>query len=94
MPKYKILYHMAIEFNGHTIYRIEANRNFADVKAGDLGGYIESENLSDEGDCWIYNDAIVCDSAKVKDNAKVYGNARVVDGALISERASIWTRFD
>ena len=54
MPKYKILYHTAIEFNGHTIYRIEANRNFADVKAGDLGGYIEStENLSDEGDCWI-----------------------------------------
>ena len=38
MPKYKILYHTAIEFNGHTIYRIEANRNFADVKAGDLGG--------------------------------------------------------
>ena len=79
MPKYKILYHTAIEFNGHTIYRIEANRNFADVKAGDLGGYIEStENLSDEGDCWIYNDAIVCDSAKVKDNANNISSATYV----------------
>lgn len=90
MPKYKILYHTAIEFNGHTIYRIEANRNFADVKAGDLGGYIEStENLSDEGDCWIYNDAIVCDSAKVKDNAKVCGNSVITKKATISGEAVV-----
>ena len=92
MPKYKILYHTAIEFNGHTIYRIEANRNFADVKAGDLGGYIESaENLSDEGDCWIYNDAIVCDSAKVKDNAKVYDKAKIMDFSRVEKDAKKFT---
>lgn len=33
--------------DGGTIYRIRALKDFGDVKAGDLGGYIEKEeNLS------------------------------------------------
>lgn len=37
-----------------TLYQIRALKDFGDVKAGDLGGYIEQEsNLSQDGDCWI-----------------------------------------
>ena len=44
---------------GITLYRIKALRDLWNVKAGDLGGWVESElNLSHEGNCWIYNDAI------------------------------------
>ncbi|WP_245410093.1 hypothetical protein [Bartonella tribocorum] len=48
-----------IEFDGYlTLYRIRALKDFRDIKAGDLGGFVEYENnLSHENDCWIYNDA-------------------------------------
>lgn len=49
--------------------RIIALRDFADVKAGELGGWVESEtNLSHDGD------ARVSDNARVSGNAQVYGN--------------------
>ena len=55
---------------GHTLYRIEALKDFSDVKKGDKGGFVESEdNLSQDGDCWVYG------TAKVYGNAKVHGNA-------------------
>ena len=35
---------------GRTLYRIEALKDFGDVKEGDKGGYVESEdNLSQNG---------------------------------------------
>lgn len=55
-----------------TLYRIEAICDFGDVKKGDKGGFIESEkNLSQNGDCWVYNGAIVSGDVTIKDNAKV-----------------------
>ncbi len=51
---------------GITLSRIKALRGFRNVKAGDLGGWVESElNLSHEGNCWIYNDAIVCNISRI-----------------------------
>ena len=45
--KYRLLKNDTITVDGKTLYRIEALRDFADVKKGDKGGYIESEdNLS------------------------------------------------
>ena len=44
--------------NGKTLYRIEALKSFNDgwVKKGEKGGYIEKEdNLSQDGDCWVYD---------------------------------------
>ena len=39
-----------IVFNCVTLHRIKALKNFSDVKAGDLGGWIEKEdNLSQIG---------------------------------------------
>lgn len=45
---------------GRTLHRIRAVRDFGDVKAGDLGGWIEKEsNLSHDGDAWVYGNAWV-----------------------------------
>ena len=63
--KYKLT-DETININGITLYRIEALKDFSNVKKGDKGGFVESENnLSHDGNCWIYDDAIVYDDATV-----------------------------
>lgn len=48
----------SIIFHGIKLFRIKALIDFSDVKAGDLGGYIEKEeNLSHCSNCWVYGDA-------------------------------------
>lgn len=77
--------------DGNAIYRIRALKDFGDVKAGDLGGYIEKEeNLSQEGNCWVYDNAKVFDNVQVFDNAKIYGEVRVFDNAKVYENAEIF----
>ena len=66
------------------LYRIKALKDFNDVKKGDIGGYIQSENnLSQLDDCWIYDNAKVYDNAIVRDNVQVCGKAIVCDNARI-----------
>jgi len=86
-----------IELNGKTLFRIQALKNFGNVKAGDLGGYIESEkNLSQENNCWVsdnarvYGDAWVFDDAQVSDNAQVFNNALVFSKAQVSDNAWVF----
>lgn len=76
---------------GHTLFRIQAVKDFSDVKAGDLGGWIEKEeNLSHEGLCWVYDDAQVFGNARVYDNAWVYGDAHVFGNALAFDNAQVY----
>ena len=76
--KYTILKNKSIEHEGRTLYRIQALKDFGNVKAGDLGGWVEKEsNLSQEGLCWIYDEGKVFGNAKVFENAWVYDNAQV-----------------
>lgn len=91
MKKYEILYDQSIEVDRRKLYRIRALRDFGDVKAGDIGGYIEKEsNLSQYGYAWVYGDAWVSGSAwvygdaRVSDNARVSGNAQVSGDARVS----------
>lgn len=66
-----------------SLFRIRALRNFADVKKGDLGGLVENErNLSQFGDCWVY------DGGTVQGDAKVYGNAKIKE-AIVSGTALV-----
>ncbi|CDO48672.1 phage related protein [Bartonella tribocorum] len=88
---------------GLILYRIRALRDFGDVKAGDLGGYIENEsNLSHKGNCWVYDKARVFQNARVSGNAKVksffvdvcgnariYGNA-IFEGMLLKDNAKLY----
>ena len=72
------------------LYRIKALKDFGNVKKSDIGGYVESENnLSQLGDCWIYDNAVVVGNAKVCDNAEVSGNARIWGNAEVSGDAII-----
>ena len=85
------------------LYQIEALKDFGNVKAGDLGGYIESEkNLSQYDNAWVYGDAevygdaqvfgnaCVFDNARVYNDARVYGNAQVFDNARVYGNACVF----
>ena len=90
MKKYKILKDMTIEYKGRTLYRIRALKDFSNVKKGDLGGYVESyNNLSQEGNCWIYDDAKVYENAKVYDNVRIYNNAEIFGNAQVFSNAKV-----
>ena len=79
-----------IETKGHTLHRIEALKDFSDVKKGDLGGWIEKEeNLSQEGNCWVYNEAWALEDAIIKDDAKVYNNSLIYGHAIVKRNAKI-----
>lgn len=70
--KYELVTTDTIDVSGVTLYRIRALIDFDIVKAGELGGYIQSEsNLAQQGNAWV------SDNAWVYDNAQVFGNARV-----------------
>ena len=80
-----------INIGNRILYQIEALKDFGDVKAGDLGGYIESkENLSQYDNAWVYGDAQVLGNAQVFDNARVYGNACVFDNARVYGNACVF----
>lgn len=83
--KYKLVKRKSIVTgNGTILYRIKALKDFGNVKKGEIGGFVKSENnLSQEGNCWIH------DEAKVLDNAIVLGNAQVSGYATVSDRACI-----
>ena len=71
--------------------RIIALKDFSDVKVGDKGGLIEKEeNLSQEGNCWVYEDAKVYGDAHVSGNAVVYDNAKVYGKAEIFRDARVY----
>ena len=96
MKKYKLT-DETIQVGGHTLHRIEALKDFSDIKNGDKGGFIESEeNLSHDGDCWVYDTAKVWEGARVFDNAEVYcdvsvyGNASIYEDAIIYSRAEVY----
>lgn len=94
--KYKILQDETIRHEGRTLYRIQAVKDFNDVKSGDRGGWIQKEkNLSQDGLCWLYNDAKAYDDAKVeknatlRDNVQAFGNACICGNVKCSENVII-----
>lgn len=91
MKKYELTNEIKNLPGGVVLYRIRALKDFAGVKAGDLGGFIQKEsNLAQDGYAWVdgdacvYGDAKVCSNAWVYGNAKVYGNAWVQGDAVVS----------
>ena len=73
-----------IEVCGRVLHRIKALRNFGFVQAGELGGFIEKEdNLSHEGNAWVFGNAKVYGNARIRENAQVYGNAYINQGGLL-----------
>lgn len=94
MPRYEITTENR-EVNTKRFYRIRALKDFRiknciEIKNGDLGGWIEKEeNLHQNGNCWVGDNAIVKDDAIVKDNAIVKENARISISAIIEGDAIV-----
>lgn len=91
-------------FGKKTLHRIRALRDIQgdieqgipDVKAGELGGWIEEEkNLSHEGKAWVadeakvFNDSFVMDNARVEGNAIVHYDSKVKKNAKVFENARV-----
>lgn len=88
--KYELAPEHSIIFEGRPLCRIRATKDFTNIKKGDLGGFVAStDNLSQDGNCWIYNDAKVMDDARVFDDATVTDNAIVKDFAQVNSKATV-----
>ena len=84
------------EVDGVTVRQIIATRDIPslNVKAGDVGGYIQSRhNLL--GGSWAKGDAVVMENATLDQgtfadvNARVKGNSRVLGNSVITEGAEV-----
>ena len=87
MKKYELT-----DIRSGNLRRIRALRDIPRyrVKAGDLGGWIESEeNLSQFDDCWIGEDAQAEGHALIDGNAWVGGTATVCENAFICDNARV-----
>jgi len=85
----------------HTLYRIRAKKDFTrvlgpditmEVRAGDLGGFIEEErnlDFSEGSKAWVADSAQVCEKARVRDNAVVRGHVIASGNAEISGNADV-----
>ena len=101
MEKYEFVEEKSLHFNNTfiIIHRIKALRDIPrfNVKAGDLGGWIQYEsNLSQEGDAWVaheaivYEGALVAENAFVRDNAKIYGEAVISGDAIVGRNVKVF----
>ena len=102
--KYELVKDDSIIIGSSWLYRIRAlkhiqisaNLYMANIKPGDLGGYVESEdNLSHEGTCWVnddakvYGKAFVYENACITGNASVFGHAKVYGNAIVTDSVRI-----
>nr|DAY62881.1 MAG TPA: Putative transferase, nesg, ydcK, Structural Genomics.38A [Caudoviricetes sp.] len=78
MKKFELTSEFITNIFGTKLFRIKALIEFGNVKAGELGGFVEKEeNLSQDGNAWVY------DNARVYGDACVYGDARVCGDACV-----------
>lgn len=102
IPKYKIVQEIFHPIY-RELYRVQALRDFGNVKRGDIGGWIRDERcLAHDGLCWAGGNTIIADHAFVSENAviddnvimdeesHVFGNARVTENVYMTERCFVY----
>lgn len=80
------------EYYGKTVRRIRAIRDIPryDIKAGQLGGWLEREhNLDTNDDSWVGGESVVLDSSKVYGDSLVDGNSTIAEQSWVSERSTV-----
>ena len=85
--RFKVDYAQRTEKNGLFVYPIIALVDFADVKEGDLGGFVQGSHNLDGGlssSAWVYPGAVVSGGARVEDHAVVYGGAVVIGNSVLA----------
>lgn len=93
MKKYELTDETMI-VDGVIYHRIRACKDFDvqgyHVKAGDLGGYVESErNINQNGNAWVGGNAVIGGHAVIRGNAWVGDNAWIGGHAVIGGNAVI-----
>lgn len=91
--KYELTDEWRKGFDGEKVFRIIAMRDIPvhDVTKGDMGGFVSGYgNLSQTGDSWVADEAIVEGEAYVCGDAWVAGKARVHGKSRIEERAYVY----
>ncbi|WMY72317.1 YdcK family protein [Buttiauxella selenatireducens] len=73
------------------LWQVMALCDFGDVKAGQLGGWIENEdNLSQHGHCWIYSsECVVYGGSSVADDAQIHGSSTLCHQAHVSGKSFV-----
>ena len=88
MEKHFKLTEETIEWQGHTLHRIQATRNCYWTNAGEKGGFVESEdNLRNEA--WVADNAKVWGSAYLYDRSLACDNAQVFDKCTLMDMARV-----
>lgn len=95
------------DWKARRFYQLVALRDIPlhNVKAGDLGGYVTDDQiLSQEGNCWIGEEAQVIDEVRVFGDAYIGGKSLVYnffgydlfikDNAILRENAVVWIYRD
>ena len=91
MKKYELILDDSIEVLDYKLFRIRALTSFGSVKAGDMGGYIQSEkNLSHYGNAWVFGNARVFGNAGVFGNVWVFNNAEVFGNDGVADKAQVY----
>ena len=77
-----------IEWQGHTLHRIEATRDSYWAKASQKGGFVESEdNLMDES--WVADEANVWGGARLWRYSAAYGSTQVFDKCILMDVSQV-----
>lgn len=97
MEKHFKLTEETIQWQGHTLHRIETTRDSYWAKAGELGGFVESErNL--RGEAWVADEAKVWGGAYLlgrslaRDNAQVFDKCTLMDMVRVEGNSRIYGR--
>ena len=88
MEKHFKLTEETIEWQGHTLHRIEATIDSCWANAGELGGFVENEhNL--RGEAWVADEAKVWGSAYLLDRSLACDNAQVFDKCILMDMSQV-----
>ena len=91
--KYELVENSFPGGSSNLLYRIRALRDFADVKAGDFGGFVNGpDNLSQYDNCWVYDEAILYENSRVTGNAQVRNDAVMTEHSFLTDFAKLINR--
>jgi len=74
-------------------YQIRALKDIESmgIRKGDLGGYVnDKDNLSQEGNCWIFNDSRMFNNSRMYDNSKMHNNSMMFNNSEMHDNSEMY----
>ena len=95
MDKYALIYTDYCVFHQESgdvkLYRIRALKDFGNIKAGRIGGYVESTaNLSQYNSCWVHDNAKISGKATIHNNVQIFDNVQISDYVKIYDNVIVY----